>query len=370
MCVTNRGYHMMAMVLGVALQGCLGRGHPLDMATTPADAVGLVTATPDNFLIAVGGTGQIGLSVASLTGTPLTTFDSVVYMTANATDTLTVRVDRTGLVTGRAPTAASIPVNVLAFHHRTFNGDQILVTVTPTAVPGLTLSIQPPAGDSTKLAAGTAKTITPVLRNPTTGQNVMGVGLQYAVQPQDEERVGVFIGTVGLSGHAALSPAAARNQIVPYVFSGSAWIYARVNAYGAYLQDSVQYTFTHPYTGSVRISKSNLAVQTVLNAGDATAAAVNADIILQAGATVTFTNGVGTTDPLTAVFTFDNPAAATVATPPSPLGGTTGNVTTLTGGQGATRRFLTPGTYHWTWAVSGGPAPWTGQSATGAIIIK
>lgn len=375
-------WHVPRGILGsgatVIVLGCMGTPAELTRMATPEEAIGQFTASPSNAILMVGGTVQLAVAAQSLAGAPLTSLDSVAYRLGSVADSTKLRVSPTGLVTGLASSSsASLPVNVLGFWNGTWNADQILVTVTPTAVTGLALSIQPPSGDSTKLARGIIKTITPVLRNPVTGQSLTGIQLRYTVLPTETVRVGVFGGCVPINSLATAASRcgalgiAARNQIVPYVAEGGAWIYAAVNAYGTLLQDSVRYTWSYPYTGTLMMTKINLAVVTVVNSGSvATAAALVPDLTLAAGGTVAFTNGVASGDPLLIVFNFDNSAAATTATPLPNAGGTSGNVTALTAGQSSTRKFLTPGTYRWTRVASGGPSPWAGQTATGAIVIR
>lgn len=372
-----RGIVPTGLATVLAMTGCMGAREVLLNKVAPEHAIGPVIAGPRNTLLTVGGTVQLTMSAVSLTGAPVTTFDSVVYRLGNVGDSASIRVSSTGLVTGVAPIGNALPVNVLVYLNGTCNGDQLLITVTAGAVPGLTLSIQPPVGDSAKQSIGLAKTIIPVLRNPTTGQSLTGVQLQYAVQSQDQDRLGVFTGAISLNSaagaasvHLPKSPSAARNQILPYVGEGSVWVYAALNAYGTLLQDSVQYSFTYPYTGTVAISKSSLAVLIAINGGIGLAVPSLPAFTLAPAGIVTFTNNAPLNDPLTVAYIFDNPAAATAPSLASTVGGASGNVSALAAQTSSRRQFLTAGTYRWTMTTSGGTAPWSGQTATGTIIVK
>lgn len=380
----NIRYGIGLLTLLGSIMGCFGQRGALSEQVPANLALGSADIMPHNAILAVGGTLQLSMVTTMFFGTPATQLDSMHFEMSTPADTQRVTVTRDGLMTGVSVTSASVAVNGLAFLNGTIQGDQILVQVTPAALSGLTLSIQPPAGDSAKLASGTVKTITPVLRNPTTGSSVSGAQLQYQVGAADVDRVGVFTGVIRINprsnsglvarypGPSFLSPSAKVNQIAPFTATGSAWIYARVNAYGAYLQDSVLYSFSYPYTGTVVSKKTNLAVMTTLDGGSPDLSpGSTGSIPLAPGGIVTFSNNVAATDPLTIAYTFDNPGAATApATSPSTTGGAAGNVTALIGGQSSRRQFLTPGTYHWTTVAAGGPAPWPGQTFSGTITVK
>jgi hypothetical protein len=320
------------------------------------------------------------MTATTLTGGPATEFDSVKYVLDAISDSVRVNVTPAGLVTGLAPTSIPVQIDLLAFANGTVRADKVLVNVTPTATSGLTLSLQPTASDSTKLASGSAKSIIPLLRNPTTGDTVAVPLLQYDVNPSDATRVAAYTSFIRMSTafngllveRRLITPTAlTQNQIMPLVGEGTAWIYGEVNAYGSLLRDSVLYTFTYPYTATVATHKSNLALLMTVNAGSALSSPAAVTLTLAPGAIVTFSNSVPSTDSLTITYTFDTPAAAT-APPgsPSTAGGASGNVTPLAGGQSSRRQFLTPGTYHWTTDAAGGPAPWPGQTFTGTIIVQ
>src|SRR5688500_18221240 len=110
--------------------GCDFAKATLDPSASASEAVGMVTLAPSNLLLAVGQTAQLTLDVKSLTGQPMTEFDSVAYVVRPIGDTLRVKVNNTGVVTALAPTAVPAGVNVLAFKNNTVRADQVLVNVT------------------------------------------------------------------------------------------------------------------------------------------------------------------------------------------------------------------------------------------------
>lgn len=361
------------LALGISmLTACHGQSMSalpdLPLSTT---APAFIAATPPASILAVGGTQQLSVTGVSLAGAGISTFDSVLYQYNALADSVRLRMTSGGLLTGLASTGATpVRINVIAFKEGTVRGDQVLAQVTPAAVTGLTLSIQPIAPDSAKLAAGVTKTITPVLRNPVTGIAVATPAVIYKIKGPDSARVDVYRGSVRyvISSANAMTvrPTTANSGLAPNQFialsgEGTAWLYATVNAYGTVLQDSVRYAFSYPYTQTISTVKVNLAVQSMYG---------YTTLTLAPGAIVTFQNGVAATDPLTVAYAFDNPAAVTAPSPPSTAGAASGNVTTLTGGQTSRRQFLTSGTYHWTVIAAGGPAPWPGQTLAGTILVK
>lgn len=349
--------------------GCIGEKAAIPSEQSPENALGSVTASPRVVILAVGATQPLSVSATSLTGVPITTFDSVRVLFNAVADTARVRVTNDGLLTALAPSAAPIILKSVAFRNGGVKGDLVLVQVTATAVSGATLSIQPVAPDSAKLAMGSTKTIVPIVRNPLTGVSVANPVIRYTVQPSDARRMRVYTPSISLTfngGNLPIQdspspPSLTNNQIFADVGEGSTWIYATISAYGVVLQDSVQYGFSYPYTLTVSSLKTNLAV---------TNAVAGQVVTLAPGATVTFQNGVASADPLLIAYAFDNPAAATAVTPPSTVGGTAGNVAVLSGGQTSKRQFLAPGTYRWTATATGGPAPWPGQTLSGTILVK
>jgi len=362
----------MGALIGITLiSGCVG--DPITQITaaplTLTD-VAFLNAYPAASIVAVGGTQQLSATGITYTGEPVTQFDSVVYQYNSLSDTLRFKLSPSGLVTGVGTSGTTLMrVNVIAFKGSTIRGDQIIVQVTPATITGLTMSIQPVAPDSAKLAMGTRKTIVPVVRNPSTGESVANPAVIYEVRGSDSSRVDVFRGNVTyrinpsdlMIVRPGTSASVGTNQILALRGEGSARIYATIVAYGTALKDSVQYTFSYPYSQTISTQKLNLAVVNAF---------ADQTVILAPGATLTFSNNVSSTDALTVTYTFDNPAAATAANPASTTGGASGDVTVLTGGQSSRRRFDTPGTYKWTAVTGGGQAPWTGQTLSGTIVIK
>lgn len=350
------------------LMGCDDTLAVAPIQLNPEITLGSIEVAPLVSIIAIGGTQQISVvATRSLTGAALGSPDSVRYVLVNPADTLRVRVSPTGVVTGVAVTSTPVQINVFAFTGDAARADQSLVQVTASAITGLTLSIQPTAPDSAKLAQGTAKTIRPVLRNPSTGQSVTNPAMRYVVKGADTKRVGVYRPSIVIPGGVELQPRVVptprptANQIVPWVGEGSAWIYGSVTAFGVELRDSVLYTLSYPFTFTYSVRIFNLRL-----ASDQT----NSVITLAPGATITFSNGVSATNPMTLSYTFSDPSVALAASPASTTGGASGNVAPISGAQTSRRRFSTLGSYQWTATAGGASAPWAGQTVTGTIVIK
>jgi len=359
------------VVSGLLFGGCAGQSITslTDHALSP-ESLESIVVSPQVTIVAVGGTQQLAPVGHTYAGAAVTTFDSVLYRYNNPGDAALLQLSNTGLITGVSAGATTVVINVYAFKDGALRASRALAQVTETVIPGLQLSIQPVPPDSAKLSPGIPKTIDPILRNPTTEAEVINPPMWYFVRGADAARVDVYNGWgVEYNGYGAQSVpvgSATSNflspkQIVALSGEGTVWIHGAVTAYGTVLEDSVLYTLTYPYTATMTTVKTNLAV-TNSYAGQV--------LTLAPGATVTFQNGVASSDPLTVAYTFDNPAAATAADVPSTSGGASGNVTTLTGGQSSARKFVTPGTYHWTATTAGGPAPWTGVTLSGTIVIK
>lgn len=357
----GRGRQLIALT--VLLAACTG-----DLAVSPnvapEDAVGAIAVSPGVSIVAVGQTQQLTVTAHALTSAPIT-LDSVVYRLNTLADTARVKLSASGLVTALAPSTSAILVNVFGYKDGAVKADQAMLQTTAAAVSGLTLSIQPPSGDSTRLAAGTAKTIVARVWNPVTGDSVTKPIVRFTVGTGDSTRVAVYIPTLtSPSGQTTVvhpsSLSASAAQIRPLAGEGTVWIHAAITAFGTVLQDSVLYTLTYPFTQTISIGTQGNGV--VSSYKDQT-------VTLAPGATITFTNNTSNLTGFGIAISFDNPSAATAAASPSVPGGSSGNVTTLTSGQSSARRFLMAGTYHWTMLASG-PTPYGGQTFSGTIVIK
>jgi hypothetical protein len=329
----------------------------------PSDAVGAIAASPGVAIIAVGESQQLHVDAVSLTGEPIA-LDSVVYRINTVSDTARIKLDPNGLVTALAPSTGTMYVNVFGYKHGAVKADQVVLQTTAAEIPNLQLSIQPLAGDSARLAAGTSKTIAARIRN-TAGDSIVRPVIRYTVHTGDSTRVAVYIPQLAspagqlLVSHPTILSAGV-NQIRPLVGEGSAWIYATVNAFGTELKDSVLYTFTYPITQYVSFT----------TVGNGVVSSHKGQVVtLERNATVTFSNDTYGLDGFALTITFDDPAGATAASPPSTTGGTSGNITALSSGQSSDRRFATPGTYKWT-VHADGLAPFTGQTFSGTLVIK
>lgn len=361
---------------GVAAIGlafaCVGDKATAPVVADPATIVGTVVASPPNAILAIGGSVQLDAEIRSLTGAALTDVDSIRYVLPIITDTIRITLSPTGLVTARAETGEPVRIHVLVYNHGTGKADDVLVQVTAAALTGLTLSIQPVAPDSAKLAKGTYKPIDPVISNATTGESVASPFLKITTKGTDKLRMAGYEPDIVLPGPdgpqvASSTPVIGNtpNYIYGLAGVGTAWVHAEVSAYGTLLRDSVLYTLSYPYEAEVQVVSVN---QGVAIGG---LPPINKDVTLAPGATVTFRNqlvrGLATV-PVT--YTFEDPSTAVASTPPSDIGGASGNVSGLTRNQQSLRRFMNPGVYRWTMTVGGNVPPVSGISISGTVTIK
>jgi hypothetical protein len=347
--------------------GCVGDKGVAPSTRDPNTALASIVASPLNVVMAVGDSFPVAITAQSVSGDPITRFDSIRYVLNSIVDTIRVAVAPTGVVTARAVSGGSpVLLNVFAYKDGVGAVDQVVIQVTQTAFTGATLSIQPDPSDSTKIQLGDGKVIPPVIRNPNTGASVAGPRFRYTTTPDDAKKLGCYrlnipdvsqafstassalklngcAGTFGLNQIRALS-------------LGTAWVHADALVYGTMLHDSVQYTVTNPYQFYIYISNVNLNVTCTTSA------------TIAPGGIVTFTNNIQAGLGMSLAFTFDNPAAATDAG--SSTGGSSGNITPLAGGESSSRAFMTAGTYPWHAAVSGATPPFTNVTCDGAVIVQ
>lgn len=359
------------VAIGLALIGCGWEDPSRFTGLAPADAtLGSVSISPRNAILAVGGTLTMELSGQAMTGEAVTAFDSVVFVLSSISDTARLGVDQDGTITGKASSGTfPIELRAFAFKDGVGKGDRAVIQVTPAAVPGVSLSIQPAGTDSTKLALGLTKNIRPVIRNAGTGQSVPSPQLRLVARATPAKAFSggtPFLALPGIGGVSESEPLVfgRLNVIGAILGEGQSWIYAEVNAYGTLLRDSVLYTASYPYTATMALITQDRSFQIGLNE----ATAFNNK--LAPGATLTIQNGLVAASGLPISVTFDDPAGATAAVPASTIGGASGNVASLTPGQTSRRRFLTQGTYRYTATVGGNIAPFSGQTVRGEFVVK
>lgn len=360
-----------AFTVGAAiLAGCNPDHGVAPVLQSPESILAAVHASPLNVVLAVGQTVQIDVAGQTLSGQAVTTFDSVRYATQSATDTIRVQLSPTGLVTGRAASGSNpVLVNVFAFKEGVVRADQVILQVTDSAITAPTLSIQPGPGESTVLSLNSSLQLSPVVQNAL-GSTVPYVSLRLIYHDADVGKLGCYVPTfpdVGTYTSTELSlPSCASsvglNSIVATDRTGSVWVIADAMVYGVHLRDSVQYTMISPSSAFVAFLPRNLSLQ-----GGTT---LFGSLYIVPGGSITFANffdaGLGTSIDVV----FDNPGAATAATPPSSNGGSSGNIVALLGGQETIRVFPTPGTYHYTATLSGSIAPFTGAQTSGEIVVQ
>jgi hypothetical protein len=357
--------HCAVLCLVTTALGCFGEKGQLTALHPSQEALGSVTVSPSAVILAVGDTRQLTFTASSLTGAPMTSFDQVQYLLGSPADSAIVRVGADGTVTA-LKAANLVRLNVVVKRDGVFKGDQVLLQVTQSVVPNATLSIQ--QSDSTRLAAGTVRTMQAALVDPATGASMPNPIVRYSVRPADVKRVALHRPTISVGGSVIVvqadnNPAPGANQIGAIAPEGTVWIHGSVDAYGTVLRDSVLFTLTYPFSTLIYVERIGTTI---------TSPAANQVVTLAPGATATFQSYVNpNVDPqLTIAVAFDNPGAATAASPPSTTGGSTGNISPLSGFQPSNRRFMTPGTYRWTATAGGSPAAIAGQTLSGTLIIK
>lgn len=362
-----------ALAVGGTLVACSGDQGVATAPRSPASTLGTIIIAPLNAVIAVGDTLPLTFSARSLTGTAITQFDSVHYFLQNVSDSLRVTLLPTGQVIGRAVSGTNAPVlvDLLVFKDGLVAGDQSIVQVTATKFAGATLSIQPVGSDSAKIAWGSTKRIVPVIKNAG-GQSVSNPNVRFEYGPGDSTTLQCYVPTiqaVGVLTRAQLqmsdcgynaNAGTVRLDQIHAFRKGTAWVHARVLVYGVMLHDSVQYTISNTYSGTVAIYPSNFF-----------AGSPPSNIFVAPGARVTFLNGFDPSVGVSIGFTFDHPEVALAGTPPATNGGSSGNVSPITSDQVTSYRiFRTPGVYTWTATIFGGIAPYTGQTSTGTITVE
>lgn len=353
--------------------GCVGDRGVAPALRPPETTLGTIVVSPLNAVMAVGDTLSLALHARSLTGVPIASLDSVQYVLENTGDSLRVQIDAHGVMTAVAPSLTNSPVlvQVIGFKDGLARADQAVVQVTDTRFSGATLSIQPIPPDSTSLALGWNKVITPVIQNPVSGQSVDDPTVRFEFGAGDSTKlqcyIPVFVETSTLVyNQLMMGPcggnnnfAGTLNQILVNA-KGTAWVIAAVTVYGVPLRDSVQYTLTNPISGYVQVGLNNLSV---IFPGASSA-------FISPGATVTFQNILPIALGASVTYTFDDSTVALATTPASPNGGTSGNITAIQPNQTATRRFLAPGVHKWTATVIGGIPPYAGQTDQGTITVE
>jgi len=369
----TRVVSLAAVLTASTIAGCVGDKGVGPSLASPATTLGALHVTPVNAIMAVGDTMTLVVTGQTIAGTPVTAFASVQYVYQSITDSVRLRISPTGLVSALSSTSPSNPVlvNVIGFKNGGVSADQAAIQVVATAFSNPTLSIQPIPPDSAKIPLQSGKWIEPVIAN-TLGDRVVAPMVRYEYGPGDSTVLQCytpyFQPTATLS-QAQLQLATCGTGYWPYGYlnqiasmrTGTGWVHAYVRVFGVMLHDSVQYTVTNPYTGIVQISTRNQFVD-----NDYLYRA-----IIAPGGVVTFTNNIPAVINASVSWIFDDPTAATSATLLPTYGDTTGNIPPITTGQGSTtRRFLRAGEYQWTATVSGGIAPFTGQTVTGTITVQ
>ena len=366
---------LMACVCTNAFVNCVGDKGVAPATRPAAETLGTIVVSPLNAIMAVGETLSVTPIGKSLGGTAMLQFDSVQYRLENVTDTAHVSISAAGVVTARSETPINGPVllTVIAFKDDLAAADQAIIQVVDAVFPNPTLSLQPVPPDSARMAWGDSKTLTPIIQN-TTGGFVNSPTLRLEYGPSgDSLKMQCYVPSISATatltrqqlrrsscGQNGNAGTVSLNQIHAFT-KGTAWVHAHVTVFGIVLHDSVLYTMTNPYSTGVDVGTSY-----VLSASQVD----RSSVFVAPGGTVYFFNDFTPSLGTSITFILDHPEDALPTDPPATDGGTEGNVTNILGYGYSTRKFVTPGVYHWTATVSGGIPPYTGATVTGIITVE
>jgi len=371
--VSRQGRRLFLMMAGsvtvTAAIACQGDNSAAPTLRSPATTLGAVRVAPLNAIVAVGDTLRLSVTGRSLTGVVLASLDSVEYVLQNLTDSVRVRLSASGVITALTPSGPRNPVmvQVIGFKDGLALADVAVIQITQTAIAGATLSIQP--SDSARLAVGNDRQLNPVIKNPGTNESVNGPAIRYELGPGDSTAMSCFTPDLVATATITLQQLTTSACGGGYVRSlntlhanlpGVAWVYANVTVYGVPLRDSVMFVLTNSFVEELDFGPYELNL---------TGPATNTYIIAPGGI-IYFVNSFPSSFGASVTWTFETPDGATATNPSSGFGGTSGNITPISGGEYAIRQFLTAGTYKWTATVTGGFPPFTGATTTGSVIVQ
>jgi len=360
---------LMGIVMLLAI-ACIGEKGVAPSEASPTTTLGTITLSPLNVVMAVGDTVRVSPIGVTLSGAPVTSYDSVLYVFSDPNDSLRVSVSSTGLVTGLTPSNSPVLLNVVAFKGGYAAANQAILQITATKFSGAVLSVQPVPPDSAKLAGGENKFIVPLIWNPTTGETVDNPQIRFAFTKTECQYVACYqpqIPAVGALTSDQLTlddngqPRYTRlDQFTPLGKPGTVWVRAEVLVYGVMLRDSVQYTLTYTLNNEVDLDTRGLSGSSNLRGGT----------YIAPGGNVLFYNNVSPSLGATVSVEFDDPSAALAIDPPSDVGGASGNITPMESYTYTQRLFVTPGTYHWTATINGSVPPYAGAKIYGVIYVE
>jgi len=365
-------YGVSLLLTSMLLAGCLGDKGVVTATRPAATTMGSAVATPMSAIMAVGDTLSVRLSVKTITGVPVTTFDSVLYVYSFQSDSQYVRISPTGVFTALSPTIPSQPAKIwmLAFKDGAVVADVALIQVTQTVLPGAIVSITP---DSANWPALREKNVNPMVWDPITDSVIAGTTIRLEFAPKDSAGVVCFSDYLGNNLPPNISaPQTGKNVCttqggwdynVPNKFYGikpeTVTVYANAMVYGKMLGDSARFAITNPMTNYIQISPFSLSGASgyyVLNAA------------VKAGGTVSFYNMYDPSYGTAVNIVFDHPEGVTPW--PDTAGAPTGNIMKLMGNQGTIRQFNTAGTYKYTYTITDGVAPFKGVTGQGVVTVQ
>lgn len=358
--------------VAVGAMGCdmesIAVARPASIGATAA--VGTVTLSPRNAIVAVGGTVDIRAIPTDMTGAPLDAPDSVTYQLVSISDTIRMVVTKknadTYTITGRAPSSGPMLLNMFVYKNNTVKADQAFIHVTDSVPTGPMKAVMTTANTTVLIRA--QPTINTALVN-VAGDTVMVPMVRYWPKGGDSAKVLTYEPGIIAPGNRGILLSSeytyffgTQNAIVAKVGDDSAYVYTDVNAYGTVLHDSLKFHFHYPSTATfgpfVLPDGYQIFDRTAIN-----------ERTYQSPATLTFgntmfvsTNGA----PLPLDYVFDQPDKALATTP----GGASGNILGLNLFSSQRRLFTTPGTYGFTVTVRGNTPPYTGQTYSVSFTIK
>lgn len=362
---------MAILTLGAVI-GCLGDKTISPALRSPAGTLGPGVASPMNSIIAVGETLSVTLHAKTLTGEPVTSFDSVTYVYVLPSDTQYVRISPAGVMTGMRATLSPVQIWMIAYKNGSIATDLAFVEVTDTALPAATLSIRSDLPDNPTWPVASELFLSPVIQDSITGDVVPNPQLRLEFGPGDSSSVTCF--AFALSNPPPNIAYQATGKSVCTIQGGlyynglnsfvglrpdTIWIYANVSVYGRMLRDSLQLTLTNPTSSYIYLTPLNLSGSHGSN---------TLNVSVAPGGLVIFANQYDPSYGTSFNITFDHPEGASAW--PDTVGAPSGNITGLVSNGTEIRQFFTPGTYTYTFTIAAGVDPFKGVTGQGTITVQ
>lgn len=243
---------MTSVMASVSLAATLAAGACSDSPDAPSvrvpvsSAIASVQLSPRALIMAPGTTQQLSLTAVALDSTPLTTFDTVRYI---STDSLRVNVSSTGLITAPAGlTATTSPVRVIASAVRdgVTRVDTAYVMVVATNGTNPTFTLADPTAATIKVPLNSTRTAAPIVTyfDGTSTVTMKGSAVPIRIQVTP----------------TTLAATSSATQFYTYASSGAVTISATLTVFGTPLSSTYTYNLGNPLSGFVRLYQAGLKV--------------------------------------------------------------------------------------------------------------